>query len=194
MQVLPRAIRAPAGPLVKLHQLVDLALGGEHLARAAGGHFQPPGAEVIAPALAQTGAELQAQVLAQEGQVLLDQLLLQGDGVGGNDHPPGILHGQDGRHQVGEALAHARAGFNQQVLPLGEGFFHRLGHRQLLGPPLVPAQGEGHGPLGREKFRRPAHIPPGLVRLRSVLSTKKAVMITVISVTTVARMVMKVRP
>ena len=59
-------------------------------------------------------------------------------------------HGQDGRHEVGEALAHAGARLGQQVLVVLEGIGHRVGHVELLVGRLVVGQGFGDRPGGAE--------------------------------------------
>ena len=73
------------------------------------------------------------------------QLLLQADRVRGDDDAAARLAscrlvsaggGQDGRHEVGEALADAGARLDDQVLAARDGVGHGLGHRQLLGPVL----------------------------------------------------------
>ncbi len=48
--------------------------------------------------------------------------------------------GQNRRNQIREALPHPRAGFNDQMLPLGNCRGHGLGHFQLLWPLFVVIQ------------------------------------------------------
>ena len=51
---------------------------------------------------------------------------------------------QDGRRQVGETLAHARAGLDDQMAGLLDGRRHRLRHRKLLAAILVMLQPGGN--------------------------------------------------
>ena len=56
--------------------------------------------------------------------------------------------GQDGRDQVGEALADARARLDHQVPAAVDGGRHRLGHGQLLAAGLVIRQPGGNAAPG----------------------------------------------
>ena len=48
---------------------------------------------------------------------------------------------QNGRHEVGEALADAGSGLDQQILVLVERGLYRLGHLELLRTKLITRQG-----------------------------------------------------
>ena len=70
--------------------------------------------------------------------------------------------GEDCRDKVGEALAHAGAGLDDDVVRTFDGPGHRLGHLQLLVPDLVPRQPASHC-AARSKDR-------GRVQLRHAVS------------------------
>jgi hypothetical protein len=68
--------------------------------------------------------------------------------------------GQNCRHEIGETLTYAGAGFDDQMLLLVDGASHGFGHRQLLGAMFVMGQSSGDPPLrtenlGRGKFGHP---------------------------------------
>ncbi len=79
----------------------------------------------------------------------------------GDDHSPlraiGPVVGrgsQNRGHQVGKTLAHARAGFGHQVMPLADGLGHGFGHGQLLGALFVVLEPGGDAPVWPQDFRR----------------------------------------
>ena len=119
-----------------------IRVGGSGLAQG----FEAARAEVIAASFDDHGAHLGFEGVSEVGDVLLDQLVLQGDGVGGDDHAHGVLerplHGGD---EVGKGFARAGAGFHHQVLAFGEGMADRAQHFDLLGAALeiVKVMGEG---------------------------------------------------
>ena len=149
-------------PGVEPPQLLELLVVAEQAGGPAQGVVQPPQAEVVAPPLDQHGRELQRNDAVQQRQVLLHQLLLQADRVGGDDHAAGRRScrvvrrpascspagGQDGRHEVGEALAHAGARLDHQMVPLADGPIDGLGHGELL------ARGVRSSAAGRRCVRR----------------------------------------
>ena len=108
--------------------------------------FEAARAEVIAASFDDHGAHLGFEGVGEVGDILLDQLVLQGDGVGGDDHAHGVLerplHGGD---EVGKGFARAGAGFHHQVLAFGEGMADRAQHFDLLRAALevVKVMGEG---------------------------------------------------
>ena len=88
-------------------------------------------------------------------------MLLEGNGIGGNDDTAFVGRLEDGGHQVGETLSHARAGLHQQVLVIGKGGAHRSGHLQLLAASLIVWQVVGNQPSGGEDVvGRGGHFPP----------------------------------
>ncbi len=126
-------------PVLDHHQRPRLRLGLEQVPRPPPRLLQPPLAQVVVPPLDQHGRELAGVDRRQQRDVLLDQLLLQRDRVRADDDPLLVPHGVvDRRQQVGEALAHAGAGLDQQVVPGRERRPHGLGHLQLLRAVLVP--------------------------------------------------------
>ena len=81
-------------------------------------HFEAAQAKIVAAPLAQLGRERVIQVPGQERQVLGDELFLQGDGVGAdNDALPALGYRQDGRDEIGEALAYASAAYEVEMSP-----------------------------------------------------------------------------
>jgi hypothetical protein len=58
--------------------------------------------------------------------------------------------GQDGGHQIGEALADARAGLDDQVVRPLDGATHSFGHANLLFAVLIVGQSRGN-PSARPK-------------------------------------------
>ena len=68
-------------------------------------------AQIAGAAFQARNAQRHAQRLHQPWQVTQIKLILQGLGGGGDHH---ALAAQQGRHQIGKSLAHARAGFSHQ--------------------------------------------------------------------------------
>jgi hypothetical protein len=85
-------------------------------------------ADITGAALEQGRAQRQLQRAQQLGQVAAEELVLQGLGGGGQQHP---FAAEQGRHQVGEGLAHARAGFDDQHAAGFDGFADGRGHVDL---------------------------------------------------------------
>jgi len=85
--------------------------------------------------LTSTGAELLRHDALQKGNILADELFLQADGVRRDDDAMILVGdgGEDGRHEVGEGLAHASAGLDHEMLLVGEGIGNGVGHFELLG-------------------------------------------------------------
>ena len=65
--------------------------------------------------------------------------------------------GQDGRHQVGEALAHAGARLDHQMMPPADGPIDGLGHGELLAAMFVVRQPGGDPSAGAEDFAGRQH-------------------------------------
>ena len=83
--------------------------------------------------------------------VLVDELLLQGDRVRADDHALiRALDLLDRGYEVGEGLAHAGAGFNNQMVRAVQRVGHRVGHFQLLGAVLIAGHAAGQQPAGRQ--------------------------------------------
>ena len=131
----------------------DLEIGhffqaGEH--RLLFGVVDLLAAGVVVAALHVADLERPRKVLLQERDVLEEELLLQVLGAGG-DHD--ALAGEQRRHQVGERLAGARAGFDDQVALVGQGRFHGLGHLHLAGPEFVIGMPLGERPAAEKNWR-----------------------------------------
>ena len=60
--------------------------------------------------------------------------------------------GEDGRHEVGEALADAGAGLDHQVVPLADRPLDGLGHGELFAAVFVVGQPGGDPSAGAEDF------------------------------------------
>src|SRR5882724_10730557 len=89
-------------------------------------------AQIIRPSLEERDLDRQPQRSCQHGHVTPKQLILERPGAGRNDHAPA---GQQSGHEVGEGLADAGAGFDDE----------RFAERQCA------AYGGGHGRLFRAK-------------------------------------------
>ena len=128
--------RLPLGPGAQLqHLLAQRALGdvdeGALVVGDAGA--DPVEARVVGAALEHGVGDVGAGVevldrLDQPRDVALDQLVLEGEGRGGDDDPVTV---QQARHQVGQRLAGAGAGLDEQVTAVLEGGGDRLGHLDL---------------------------------------------------------------
>ena len=105
-----------------------------------------------------TPAEQRLDGVDQRRQVAVDELALQRDRGGGDDH--GLVGGvQERRHQVGQRLAGAGAGLDEQVLPSDHGGLRRP-------RPSAP------GPAAR--CRRPRPPPPRAARARPAAGPRRA--------------------
>ena len=65
--------------------------------------------------------------------------------------------GQDGRHQIGEALAHARARLDHQVMALLDGGRNRFGHGELLTADFVVVQSGSDAAFGPQDIGGRTH-------------------------------------
>ena len=90
-------------------------------------------AQVVLLAEHRFGAQVSTEGLFEQGNVFLDELILQDFGEG-RDHDFAFAGERPvrSRHQVGQALADAGAGLDDQVLRPGERVPHGLGHLNLL--------------------------------------------------------------
>src|SRR5262249_18302002 len=84
------------------------------------------------------------------------------------------LTGEDGGHQVGERLAGAGAGFDDEVFTLGQGRFHGLGHLHLAGAMFEIRVPLGEGPVPGEKLARTRGAGLGGHRFSSILRRRAA--------------------
>src|ERR1035438_6311884 len=73
-------------------------------------------------------------MLPQKRNIFEEELFLQGLGAGGDDD---AFAGTDHRQQVGQRLAGARAGFDDQVPALLQCLFHSFCHLKLSAAELV---------------------------------------------------------
>ena len=119
-------------------------------------------AGVVVPSLHVADGQVAAQVLLEERHVLVEELLLQVLGAGGDDH---ALAGEDGGDQVGERLAGAGAGLDDEMPPLGQRGLDRLGHLKLPGPELetrmaTRKQSRAREELAHRELAGPGHPSP----------------------------------
>ena len=105
-------------------------------------------AEVVGAALHVADAQLAKQRF-EERNVAEEELVLQGLGAGGDDD---ALAGAQGGQQVGQGLAGAGAGLDDQVAALGEGALDGLGHFELAGAVLVGQRRARQNAAGREEL------------------------------------------
>ncbi len=108
-------------------------------------------AGVVGTALHVADAELVGEVLLEEGDVFVEELFLEVLGAG-RDHD--ALGGENGGDKIGERLAGARAGFDEEVLAFRDGGFDGLRHFELTGAELVIGMPLGEGSAGREETTR----------------------------------------
>jgi hypothetical protein len=121
---------------------------------------RPLPAQGIAAALQDGEGERRAEEVGQERQVLLAQLVLEGLGRRGHHHRAAREHR---RHQIGQRLAGARPGLDDQVAIGLDGPGHGPGHGQLLGSGLTGRQGLGH--LGQPPGRGALQWAAGVIGL-----------------------------
>ena len=151
-----RAVARAVAPFPDALHLLLLARG-EELAAVAHRALQPQRAEIILAALEQHRLEFGRQQLLHERDVLVEKLLLQIDRVG-RDERLAVLRQrvENRRHEIGEALAHARARLDDEMRAVLAGLRHGGGHRLLLRAVLelarlrqqpARAEGEVHLPL-----------------------------------------------
>jgi hypothetical protein len=95
-------------------------------------HFLP--AQKVGAALHQGGLQIRREMLLQEGHVLLEELLLERLGRRRNHHAAAAANRCN---QIGERLAGARAGFDDDVLVLRECLVGYLRHGELRRPEFI---------------------------------------------------------
>ena len=115
----------------------------------------PLPAEVVAPSFQHGEGEAPVDGGGHQWQVVVGQLVLEG--LGGRRHHHSFT-GEGRRDQVGQGLAGARAGLDHQVTPVGDGPFHRLGHR-LLPRSGLAAVGEARRHRGQRAGHVVGHVP-----------------------------------
>ena len=99
------------------------------------------------------------QRLHENGYVLVQELLLQVDRVGRDDDAPVVGQGVHGRRdQVGERLADARAGLDDEPAPVVDCPGHLAGHLHLLAPHLERVHRTGQRPAGVQHRRRQVRV------------------------------------
>jgi hypothetical protein len=143
--------------------------GGSLAKLVQAGYPVPDGFVILPAAFDQDGRELQGQDGVEEGEVLRDELFLEADGMRGNHHPTkGCLlgfppcGGEDGGHEVGEALSDAGARLDDQVMLPVDGSIDGLGHGELLGPMFIVRHPGGDPPFRAQDFGRRGH--QGVIR------------------------------
>ena len=130
-------------------EIGDLFQAGEH--RLLLGVVDLLAAGVVVAALHVADLQGPREMLLQERDVLEEELLLQVLGAGG-DHD--ALAGEQRGDQVGERLAGAGAGLDDQVALIGERRFHGLRHFHLAGAELVVRMPLGERAVPREELAR----------------------------------------
>ncbi len=113
-----------------------------------------PQAELVVAPLEERGGDGCADDALDHRQVAGHQLLLQGDGSGGHHRAAPVAAVQRQRHQVGQRLAHARPGLDDEAAAALHGLGHGAGHLQLRLAQLVRAVLGGQRTLGAEQRRR----------------------------------------
>jgi hypothetical protein len=168
-----RTVAGLVGPVLDAVQRVPLLLVGKEPVLPLRGEPEPAQADVVAAALDEHRGELVGNDRVEERQVLLEQLLLQRDRVGADDHPLASLDdAPDRRQQIGEALADAGAGLDEQMLAALHRGLDRRGHLELLRPRLEsrepPRDRPGLGKQARavDRHRRTLSRERGGERLR----------------------------
>ena len=104
-------------------------------------------AEVVAAALHARGRERHRQHAGEQRQILGEDLLLQVLGAGRDDH---ALAAQDRRHEVGERLAGAGAGLDEEHAAVLERVGDRRGHAALAVARLEGDERLRQRPVGAE--------------------------------------------
>ena len=97
------------------------------------------------------------------GRSRCEQLVLQRLGAGRDDD---LAAGEQRRHEVGEGLAGAGAGFGEQGRALGDRLRDRLGHRQLLGAKAISRQARARAGRRRPNTAAKSTAPLGLSAAR----------------------------
>ena len=87
--------------------------------------------------------------LLEKRDILMEELFLQILGAGGNDH---ALAGANHGHQIGQSLARAGAGFDDQVTLFFQRLLDGLRHLQLSAAKLVGGMGAREHAAGREEL------------------------------------------
>ena len=105
-------------------------------------------AEIVGAALHVADTQ-RADQSFEKGNVAEVELVLQGLGSGGDDD---ALAGAQGGEQVGEGLAGAGAGLDDQVAALCESLFDGSRHLQLAGAVFIGQRRARQNAAGREKF------------------------------------------
>ncbi len=133
-------------PLGDLAVLVDLFQARQN--RLIAQRDQLVAAEIVGAALHVADAQA-AQQRFEKRNVAEEELILQRLGAGGDDD---ALAGAQRGQQVGEGLAGAGAGLDDQVAALGEGALDGLGHLELAGAVLVGQRRTRENAAGREEL------------------------------------------
>ena len=111
--------------------------------------MEAAGTEIILASL-EHGVLEGGQQRLEHGQVFANQLFLQIDGVRADDRLFGFFEREENRrHQVGQALAHARARLDQEVFAADQRARHRHRHALLLGAVLEIARFREHAGGGK---------------------------------------------
>ena len=131
--------------------VLDLLQSAEH--RLIGQVIELLAAQIVVAPLHVTGVQLAFAAgkkrLLEKRDIFVEELFLQILGSGGNDD---ALAGANDGHQVGQRLARAGAGFNDQVTLFFERLFDRLRHLQLSAAKLVGRMGARKHSARREEL------------------------------------------
>lgn len=113
--------------------------------------FKATAAEVIVATLGQARPKRDRQHLQQKRDILVDELLLEGDGIGADDH---FLFGLAGKvdcgDQIGETLADSGSRLDGQMMGISKGLLDGQSHLNLLRTRLVFTERFGQGTFGTE--------------------------------------------
>ncbi len=109
--------------------------GVEEFVRALDRALETARTKVILPPFHQRSLELDRENFFHDRNVLVQELLLQVDRVRRDDRLLLFLEGEKRRgHEIGERLAHAGAGFDDEMALLFQRLRDRRGHLLLLRP------------------------------------------------------------
>ena len=140
---------------------------------------QPAQTDVVGPSFDQDRLERLVDDTLEKRNVLADELFLKADRVCRDDDAAALvrLGRQDGGDEVGEALADAGAGLDEQVMPVAHRDGDGGGHLELLRPELVAVvepTGDFFEPVSEENLefaRQKCYSAPAII-IVSMVNTR----------------------